>query len=322
MKAMASAFVSLGALIGFPTVSLRFLVTEYPAEQTDWGAVGFYTASLLGISAVLICVGTLIAFFGENQTKKRIRLASLLFAILAFGAVGLFSNSIPRETTISVPSSEYEFTTDWVSNNIGYWQQMLGPMRGDPVSALEIGSYEGRSAIWFLGNVLVHPNSSLTCVDLFTDPTIEGRFDRNIKTTGVASKVIKIKARSDEALKRLPNGSFDLIYIDGSHQAKDVMVDAVLAWELLKPGGIVIFDDYQWSGYGRLEGRFKTPKLAIDGFLDVYLPQAEVLHKGYQIALRKKEFDRIDLREYYGTLGRLSVALQQTLFLRSTPSTP
>jgi hypothetical protein len=67
---MASAFVSLGALIGFATVSLRFLVTKYPAAQTDWGAVGFYTASLLVISAVLICVGTLSPFLAKTKPKS------------------------------------------------------------------------------------------------------------------------------------------------------------------------------------------------------------------------------------------------------------
>ena len=36
----------------------------------------------------------------------------------------------------------------------------------------------------------------------------------------------------------------DLIYIDGSHLAKDVLSDAILSWKLLKPSGVMIFDDY------------------------------------------------------------------------------
>jgi hypothetical protein len=51
--------------------------------------------------------------------------------------------------------------------------------------------------------------------------------------------------------------------------AKDVLVDAVLAWELLKPGGVVIFDDYAGAGFGPRFGRLKTPKLSINAFLDV-----------------------------------------------------
>ncbi len=33
-----------------------------------------------------------------------------------------------------------------------------------------------------------------------------------------------------------------VIYVDGSHKARDVIADAVLAWALLRPGGILIFD--------------------------------------------------------------------------------
>ena len=36
------------------------------------------------------------------------------------------------------------------------------------------------------------------------------------------------------------------VYVDGSHHARDVLQDAVLAWGLLRPGGYMIFDDYGW----------------------------------------------------------------------------
>ena len=36
---------------------------------------------------------------------------------------------------------------------------------------------------------------------------------------------------------------YDIIYIDGSHEARDVLEDAVLAYRLLKIGGLLIFDD-------------------------------------------------------------------------------
>jgi predicted O-methyltransferase YrrM len=71
---------------------------------------------------------------------------------------------------------------------------------------------------------------------------VEGRFDKNMAIPRLSSKVIKVKARSDDALKQFTSGSYDFIYIDGSHVSKDVLVDAVFAWELLKPGGVVIFE--------------------------------------------------------------------------------
>ena len=38
--------------------------------------------------------------------------------------------------------------------------------------------------------------------------------------------------------------SFDFIYIDPSHQAPDILTDAVLAFKLLRLSGVMVFDDY------------------------------------------------------------------------------
>ena len=40
---------------------------------------------------------------------------------------------------------------------------------------------------------------------------------------------------------------YDLIYIDGDHHAEAVYLDLVLSWEILKPGGILAGDDYNWK---------------------------------------------------------------------------
>jgi predicted O-methyltransferase YrrM len=60
---------------------------------------------------------------------------------------------------------------------------------------------------------------------------------------------------------------FDLIYIDASHYAVDVLTDAVLSFRLLRGGGMMIFDDYLWSGD---ENIVYYPKIAIDAFTNVF----------------------------------------------------
>lgn len=40
---------------------------------------------------------------------------------------------------------------------------------------------------------------------------------------------------------------FDLVYIDGSHLRLDVLSDASMAWRLLREGGVMVFDDYEWD---------------------------------------------------------------------------
>jgi predicted O-methyltransferase YrrM len=42
-------------------------------------------------------------------------------------------------------------------------------------------------------------------------------------------------------------GYFDFIYVDGSHQAPDVLCDALLSFRLLKNNGVIAFDDYLWQ---------------------------------------------------------------------------
>ena len=183
-------------------------------------------------------------------------------------------------------SSEYSFSADWVSNATPLWTRYLGQFRGsENVHLLEIGSYEGRSAIWFMANILTHPTSSITCVDVFPNRVREIRFDHNTKISGFSNKVTKIKGRSQEVLKLLREGSYDIIYIDGSHRAVDVHMDALLSWALLKPGGIIIFDDYAWKPEKPPETR---PQMGIDTFLNDFQTRIEILHKGYQVIVKRK----------------------------------
>jgi len=151
-----------------------------------------------------------------------------------------------------------------------------------------VGTYEGRSAVWLLENILTGAQASITCIDIFNG-AYELNFDRNVKPYG--AQVEKIKARSQVALRGLKPESYDFAYIDGSHVAKDVLVDAMLTWDLVKPDGLIIFDDYEWAG--KFEGQAFTPKIAIDAFLDVMEPYVDIVHKGEQLVVKKRmEFNR------------------------------
>ncbi|CAN5298386.1 hypothetical protein BH24PSE2_BH24PSE2_13130 [soil metagenome] len=189
----------------------------------------------------------------------------------------------------------YVFTADYISRRTAVWQQHLAQFAGKAhVRLLEVGSFEGRSAIWFLENVLTHPTASMTCVDPFVWQGREPRFDHNIEVSGLADKVTKIKARSEEILGTLEEHSFDIAYIDGSHLAPNVMLDAMLTWMLLKPGGILLFDDYCWQPDRPLHER---PKMAIDAFLKVLETQLEILHVGYQVIVKKSAHNREPSRQ-------------------------
>jgi predicted O-methyltransferase YrrM len=175
------------------------------------------------------------------------------------------------------------FTTNWVRHGEPQWKIHLAPFMGKPnIQALEIGSFEGRSAIWFVQNVLTHPTSQITCVDLFGE-RLDAFFDHNINVTGVADKVRKLKGRSQHVLRTLPyEETFDFVYVDGCHLANCALADMVLSFDLIKVGGLMIVDDYGWSG-----PEHDRPKIAVDAFLHIYQPHLEVVHKGYQVIVRK-----------------------------------
>lgn len=183
------------------------------------------------------------------------------------------------------------YAEDWFSRHAASWGRHLGHLKGTECHALEVGVYEGRGSVWLLENVLTHPASTLTCVDTFAGGAehagtdlggLEARFRANTAPHG--RKVVTIKGRSDEALRGLPAGRYDFASIDGSHEAADVLSDAVLSWPLLRPGGRACFDDYGWWLDPAPE---RSPKLAIDAFLAVMRGRLEVIDRGWQVWVKK-----------------------------------
>ncbi len=186
----------------------------------------------------------------------------------------------------------YEFTTDWFSVHVPVWEKALGAYKGKPgVRYLEVGLYEGRSAFWMLENILTDPTARMVGVDLF-DGELKARYLRNLELSGRAEQVETIVEPSQLAMRGMPLNSFDIIYIDGSHATPDVLEDAVLAYRLLKLGGTLIFDDYQWAGCltpgkDTNDSERDFPKAAIDAFVTCFKDRLELIHNGDQLIVRK-----------------------------------
>jgi predicted O-methyltransferase YrrM len=191
----------------------------------------------------------------------------------------------------AVYGKSYAFSEDWFSDRVASWSQLLGPLRGrQNLNYLEIGVFEGRSALWMLENILTHPSARMTALDIFLGNT-RAVWNANLDKSGFGSKVTTIQGPSGEELRKLPLRSFDVIYIDGSHTADDVLADAVLGWGLLREGGLMIFDDYAWSGRLKV-GEEPTPdelrpKVAIDAFITTHRNYLEVVVRDWQVAVRK-----------------------------------
>jgi predicted O-methyltransferase YrrM len=183
-----------------------------------------------------------------------------------------------------------EFTSDWCSGNFTQWRRVFSPLRDEPLRILEIGSWEGRSAIFFLN---FFAKATITCIDTFGGGSdhkaeqasrIEERFDHNLAAFG--NRIEKVKGLSQQALAGLvaQQRRYDLAYIDGSHERDDVMADSLGVWSMLNPGGSIIWDDYRW---GRNIPPEHRPQPAIDKFLREREDEYRLLSKGYQIIIER-----------------------------------
>ncbi len=197
--------------------------------------------------------------------------------------------------------SEYQFTKDWFGWAPPVWEQLIPMLSGEAGERkfLEIGSFEGRSTVWIMENMM-QMGDYLYCIDTWEGGeehgaedmgTVFKRFRANVQAarekTGIKS-VGHSRQSSVEGIAELISGwagTYDFIYIDGSHIAKDVLTDACMAWQMLKPKGIMVFDDYVW---GDPRDILHRPKAAIDAFTNIFAEEVEVIHVGYQLVVRKK----------------------------------
>lgn len=196
---------------------------------------------------------------------------------------------MPHESDVNPPSpvTDFVFTNRWFETTAkGVWDALIPQIR--PKTILEIGSYEGNSACYLIENCAQATPIELHCVDTWQGgvehagldmQSVEARFRHNTALAiSRASHPVSLhvhKEYSHLCLAKLVAegrlGHFDLIYVDGSHQAPDVLSDAVLAFHLLKVGGYLIFDDYLWAEnlpYGK--DPLRCPKPAIDAFVNIY----------------------------------------------------
>ena len=180
-----------------------------------------------------------------------------------------------------------KFTQDWFSNNIPNFEQ-CGRILNETKSCLEIGSFEGRATCWMLEN-LVDPYGHMVCVDTFEGgeehagldlSDLRKTFNSNVAEVLGTSQTLEVvdkiswKALCEFAGKK----TFDFIYVDGSHQTADVLLDACLSFKLVKPGGIILFDDYAGgAGVGA----------AVDAFLAANRGRYELVLSNYQLAIEK-----------------------------------
>lgn len=180
---------------------------------------------------------------------------------------------------------------DLFSNNVPSWLYIFDKFSlfNKKLKALEIGSYEGRSSFFLLNNL---KNAELACVDTFKPfHELQGDFPEkfneiyeNFKSNTLEFSERAVTFKQDSKNFFLKNrDKFDLIYVDGSHEYKDVVYDAQESFANLNQYGIIIFDDFLWEH----KKVTLSPTFAILKFLKKNLKKIKILYLNYQIIIQK-----------------------------------
>ncbi len=178
----------------------------------------------------------------------------------------------------------YEFTLDMTCGFPETAREVFAPVLArQPIRYLEIGVYEGRSGLFMLDELLTHPDSTYTGIDLVTGH--EAAYRRAIQN--FARHPIRrynlVIGGSKEVLPRMASVglTYHLAYIDGCHSEEGCLYDLLGVWKLLIPDGVVLVDDYDRPDYGI--------KAAVERFLASLTP-GEVVEvcRGYRIGFRKE----------------------------------
>ncbi len=194
--------------------------------------------------------------------------------------------------------AKLDIRNDWFTGNISRLTELFNQhynVKVDKLQILEIGSWEGLSSHFFLHTF---QSSHLTCVDTWMGSNeqfsaidleveeiayVELHFNKNLAS--FADRLTKYKGTS---LSFFSSNSgkeiYDLIYIDGSHFVDDVLIDGLKAFQLLKIGGILIFDDFFYFEYANYRDR---TMMAINIFLKLKEDRIKYLFVNSQVAIQK-----------------------------------
>ena len=168
------------------------------------------------------------------------------------------------------------------------WKYFI-PVQDIPINYLEIGVLTGNNTLRVLSTFCTHKDSKLYCVDPWIDYDEYTEYKNqqtknyadflfNITNSGSAEKYVIKRGFSEDIVPKFEDNFFDLIFIDGNHETEFVYKDGIMSLQKLKPGGYMIFDDYDW----------KETKEGINKFLDEYRDQLKVIGETtYQLFIQK-----------------------------------
>lgn len=123
------------------------------------------------------------------------------------------------------------------------WTKYINNYNQKKINCLDIGSYTGELTCWMLNNLCKNNNSKVFSIDTW-DQLTEDKFDINVRQTSKEDSNIKMKMNFKDSIIQFKNYgfiTFDIIFINVDREENNVLIDAILAWDLLDLYGIIVF---------------------------------------------------------------------------------
>jgi len=184
---------------------------------------------------------------------------------------------------------------DYPKSQIHYKQKLTIKSLVDRIDAkkiIEIGSWVGESTVCWADAIINKQGAEVISVDWYrgnpgtelqraSEEDIYSIFRSNMKELGVIDVIKNMIMSSSDAVRFIPDGYADIVYIDACHDYKSVKRDIELWTPKVRVGGIIAGHDYESNEY---DERF------ID--LDVY----DHRHHGVIKAVNES-FDSVNVEE-------------------------
>lgn len=208
----------------------------------------------------------------------------------------------------------YTFSHNWFNNlTAKIWSKCLLPHKPRISSYLEVGVCEAQSLVWVLENLL---DDKVDGIAVGVDPFLDSRnwhkgegdtakrlaFGNLSAHMGVQpghsegstswtwmrgrSPFVELRAEPSQQWLKKEHREFDLVYVDGNHDAPNALLDILLCFNLLRVGGILVIDDYdrRQARGGRIQ-----VQAAVQAFEDTHHGLYDELYRHYkQVAFIKQ----------------------------------
>jgi predicted O-methyltransferase YrrM len=110
-------------------------------------------------------------------------------------------------------------------------------------SVVEVGTGTGVSSVWLLRGM--RPDGVLTTVDV--EPEHQRAARETLSEAEIPSNRVRlISGKGLDVLPRLTDGGYDLVFVDADKSEYAGYLEEAL--RLLRPGGVVVFDNALWHG--------------------------------------------------------------------------